>query len=307
MTTMLFEHPIFHQHEVPPGHVERPARVAALSRRFAEPPFTDLPRGPVVPASREAILAVHEERYVDQIEEAVPEKGIASFDPDTFLSRRGLDAAYSAAGAVCAAVDAVFGPEIDNAFCAVRPPGHHATANRAMGFCIFNNVAVAARYAQREHGAGRVAIVDWDVHHGNGTQDIFWDDPSVMYCSTHQMPLFPYSGAASEVGVGNIVNVPLAEGANGKAFRAGFEEKILPALEGFRPELILVSAGFDAHYMDLLGGLALIADDFAWATHRLREIADRHSASRIVSTLEGGYDIEGLVESAAAHITSLMD
>lgn len=304
---MLFEHPVFLAHEVPSGHVERPARIAALTRRFAEPPFTDLPRGPVAAAERAALLAVHEESYVDKIDAAVPERGLALLDPDTFLSREGLEAAYCGAGAACAAVDAVVSGEADNAFCSVRPPGHHATADRAMGFCIFNNVAVAARHAQRRHGLERVAIVDWDVHHGNGTQEIFWDDPSVMYCSTHQMPLFPYSGAASETGAGNIVNVPLAEGDNGKAFRAAFTGRVLPALNDFAPELILVSAGFDAHYMDLLGGLALVADDFAWATHRLRETAEEHAEGRMVSMLEGGYDIEGLVESAAAHVSSLLD
>jgi acetoin utilization deacetylase AcuC-like enzyme len=195
---------------------------------------------------------------------------------------------------------------VSNAFCPVRPPGHHAEPHRAMGFCLFSTVAIAARHAQHSHGAERVAIVDWDVHHGNGTQAAFWDDPSVLYVSTHQWPLYPGTGAASETGAGNIVNVPLPAGTDGPAYRAAFTEKVLPAVDAFAPDLILVSAGFDAHYRDPLGELRLEAGDFAWATLELMELADKHCAGRIVSVLEGGYDLEGLAESAAAHVSALM-
>lgn len=307
MTTLLFEHDAFARHEVPTGHIERPERVLALAERFAEPQFDELARLPFGTADDDAILAAHQADYLRHVRDAIPEEGLAALDLDTFLGAAGLQAAYLATGAALTAIDAVMNGKADNAFCAVRPPGHHANANRAMGFCIFNHVAIAARYAKQQHGAERVAIVDWDVHHGNGTQDIFWDDPSVLYCSTHQMPLYPFTGAPDETGAGNIVNAPLREGDGGEAFGAAFDSKILPALDRFGPDLILISAGFDAHRNDPLGGLALSAADFADATSKLRGVADKHSGGRIVSLLEGGYDIEGLVESAAAHVTTLMD
>ena len=210
-------------------------------------------------------------------------------------------------GGACQAVDEVMSGKVGNAFSASRPPGHHAETARAMGFCLFNNAAVAARYAQQEHGAERVAIIDFDVHHGNGTQDIFWADPTVMYCSTHQMPLYPGSGAASECGEANtIVNAPLAAGDGGEEFREAMDLAILPRVESFRPDLVIISAGFDAHTRDPLGGLNLVEADFAWATMKLMEIADRTCGGRVVSVLEGGYDLEGLARSAAAHIMTLM-
>ena len=306
MTTLLFEHAIFAEHEVPSGHVERPERVIAIQERFAEPPFSDLKRGVVEPAALADIIAVHSQDYQAAIEEATPETGLVTLNPDTFLSARSYAAAVSAAGAACGAVDAVLRGSADNAFCAVRPPGHHAMASQSMGFCIFNNAAIAARYAQRRHGADRIAIVDWDVHHGNGTQAIFWDDDSVFYGSTHQSSLFPWTGAESETGVGNIVNAPLPSGAGGDDFQVAFETKILPSIGRFSPDLIVISAGFDAHWRDPLGGLALAGSDFAWATERLMQSADQHCGGRIVSLLEGGYDLEGLVESAAAHVAALM-
>lgn len=306
MTTILFEDPIFALHQVPSGHLERAERVTAIQQRLAEPHFMGLERGVAVPAELEDILAVHTTHYAKRVLDSAPERGIVTLDGDTFLSQHSYEAALMAAGAACQAVAAVFRGSNDNAFCNIRPPGHHASAGRAMGFCIFNNIAIAARCAQRRFGAERVAIVDWDVHHGNGTQEIFQADPTVFYGSTHQMPLYPYTGYPAETGVGNIVNVALASGAKTKAFQTAFEQSILPALDRFSPDLILISAGFDAHWRDPLGGLALTSDDFAWATGQLMEIADKHCDGRIVSLLEGGYDIEGLVESAAAHVTALM-
>ena len=306
MSTLLFEHPIFTEHHVPHGHVERMERVLALQERFSESPFAELPRGEFQPASEDMIRLAHSERYLTKIQEAVPETGLAALDPDTYLGSRSYEVALHAVGAGCGAVDAVFSTPAANAFCAVRPPGHHATASGAMGFCVFNNVAIAARHAQRKHGAKRVAIVDWDVHHGNGTQAIFSEDPTVLYCSSHQMPLFPNTGAESETGVGNIVNAPLSEGAQSEAFQTAFNDKIIPAIQRFRPDLILISAGFDGHYRDPIGGLALVAGDFAWATQTVKRAAEEHCEGRMVSMLEGGYDIEGLVESAAAHVSAMM-
>lgn len=306
MTTLLFEDPIFARHEVPAGHLERPERVASLQRRFAEKPFSELKRGEVTKAQIEDVLAAHEPAYAQRIAEIAPLQGMVALDSDTFMGPHSYAAALCAAGVACEAVKAVFSDGADNAFCVTRPPGHHASADRAMGFCIFNNIAIAARFAQRRHGAERVAIVDWDVHHGNGTQDIFESDPTVLYASTHQMPLYPYTGAPSEAGVGNIVNVALPTGAKTEAFQAAFVERILPAVDRFAPDLILISAGFDAHWRDPLGGLALKGDDFAWATRQLMQTAQRHCDGRIVSLLEGGYDIDGLLESASAHVAALM-
>jgi acetoin utilization deacetylase AcuC-like enzyme len=222
------------------------------------------------------------------------------------MSPRSFEAASRAAGAACLAVDEVMAGRVANAFCAVRPPGHHAEADRAMGFCLFNNAVIGARHAQRAHGAARVAIVDWDVHHGNGTQAIVWSDPTILYASTHQMPLYPGTGAESETGVGNIFNAPLPPGAGGVEFRDAFNARILPALTAFSPDLIVISAGFDAHWRDPLASLNLTEDDFVWATMALQEIAERTAGSRIVSLLEGGYDLEALGASVAAHVATLM-
>ncbi len=306
MTTLIFEHPIFAEHEVPSGHVERRERVEVIGRRLADSPFGELKRGAITPAADDDLAAAHSERYVAAIRAVAPEQGMVALDPDTFMGPSSLEAALFGAGAACRAVEAVMGGEANNAFCIIRPPGHHATPEHAMGFCVFNNVAIAARRAQRSLGAERVAIVDWDVHHGNGTQDIFEADASVLYASTHQMPLYPYTGTAAETGVGNIVNVPLAEGTKGDGFKAAFRDKVLPAIDRFAPNLILISAGFDAHWRDPLGGLALTGDDFAWATEQLMAAADRHCNGRIVSMLEGGYDLEALAESASAHVAALM-
>ena len=206
-----------------------------------------------------------------------------------------------------AAVDDVFTGRADNVFVAARPPGHHAEKMTAMGFCFFNNAAIAARHAQKTHGAERIAIVDWDVHHGNGTQDIFWDDPSVLFCSTHQMPLYPGTGAINERGEhDNIVNAPLRAGDGGEQFKAAMETRILPRLASFGPELIIISAGFDAHQRDPLANLQFVEEDFGWATRKIMEVADKTAQGRVVSVLEGGYDLEGLSKSAAAHVVALM-
>jgi acetoin utilization deacetylase AcuC-like enzyme len=238
--------------------------------------------------------------------DVIPEEGINHFEADTHASPASLQAALTGIGGAVAAVDAVFSGKADNAFVAARPPGHHAEREKAMGFCFFNNAAIAARHAQKAHGAERVAIVDWDVHHGNGTQDIFLADPSVLFCSTHQMPLYPGTGAKDETGAGNIVNAPLSPDTGSDHFREAFRSRVLPRVADFRPDLIIISAGFDAHHRDPLAQINLVADDFDWATGKLMDLSEKSANNRVVSLLEGGYDLEGLAESAATHIFRLM-
>ncbi len=306
MVTRLYSDPVFGEHLNPPGHPERPERIRALAEALGRDEFRDIDREPPPEGTVEQVSLAHPLAFIESIRQAVPETGITRIDGDTTLSPGSWRAVMHAVGGACAAVDDVFTGDAANVFVASRPPGHHAERQTAMGFCLFNHAAIAARHAQKAHGAERVAIVDWDVHHGNGTQDIFWSDPSVLYCSTHQMPLYPGTGAKNETGVGNIVNAPLHAGADGEAFRAAFESRILPALEGFRPDLVIISAGFDAHHLDPLGGLDLVEDDFDWATGRLMDLAERHAAGRLVSILEGGYDLQGLAQSASAHVARLM-
>jgi acetoin utilization deacetylase AcuC-like enzyme len=242
-----------------------------------------------------------------QIREASPEQGMVQLDADTSMSPGTFEAALRAAGGAVHAVDQILAKKAKNAFVATRPPGHHAETARPMGFCLFDNAAIAARYAQDHHGVARAAIVDFDVHHGNGSQEIFWADKSVMYCSTHQMPLFPGTGAVGESGEHNtIVNAPLRPGDDGQAFRAAFENRVLPRLRDFKPELIIISAGFDAHMRDPLANLNLVEDDFFWATQKIMDIADQCADGRVVSLLEGGYDLLALGQSVAAHVTALM-
>jgi acetoin utilization deacetylase AcuC-like enzyme len=256
-----------------------------------------------------AIALAHPQAYIDMVKAARPAPGEMPVhaDPDTVLSSGSWEALVRAVGAGLLAIDEVVSRRATNAFCQVRPPGHHAETARAMGFCFFNSIAVAALYARKAHGAERVAVVDFDVHHGNGTQDIFWSDKSLFYGSTHQMPLYPGTGALSETGVGNICNAPLRPGDGGDLFREAFESRILPALRDFGPDLVLVSAGFDAHRDDPLANLELIEADFAWATERLAEVAEEHAGGRLVSMLEGGYNLTALARSTAVHVKTLMN
>src|SRR3954467_4448470 len=306
MTTLLLSHPACLNHLMPMGHPERPDRLRAVERALEHEKFQTLAREQAPMASLEMIALAHPMDYVEQVREASPKAGMVRLDADTTMSPGTFEAVLRAAGGACQAVDEVMG-KVANAFVATRPPGHHAETATPMGFCLFNNAAIAARHAQKQHGAERVAIVDFDVHHGNGSQDIFWNDPTVMYCSTHQMPLYPGTGAVSERGEHNtIVNAPLRAGDGGDQFRAAFEGVILPRLRDFRPDLIVISAGFDAHMRDPLANLNLLEADFDWATLKLMEIADASAGGRVVSVLEGGYDLEGLANSASAHVTALM-
>jgi acetoin utilization deacetylase AcuC-like enzyme len=307
MSTLFITHPACLEHLTPAGHPERPDRLRAIVSALEAERFQSLARAEAPFASLETIALCHPMDYVEQIRDATPREGLVRIDADTSMSPRSFEAALRAVGGAVYAVDEVFAKKVANAFVAARPPGHHAEIARPMGFCLFGNAAIAARHAQDRHGIARAAIVDFDVHHGNGSQDIFWADKTVMYCSTHQMPLFPGTGAVGESGEHNtIVNAPLRPGDGGEAFRAAFESRVLPRLAEFQPELIIISAGFDAHMRDPLANLNLVEDDFAWATRKIMDIADRCAGGRVVSLLEGGYDLQGLANSVAAHVTALM-
>ena len=306
MATLLVSDPIFREHLVPTGHPERPDRLRAIEAALAAERFGGLVRKGAVAADEAMLALAHDESYIALIRDNVPEEGFARLDADTTLSPKSYIAACNAAGAACLAVDAVMSGAVANAFCALRPPGHHAEPDRAMGFCLFNNAAIAARHAERRHGAARVAIVDWDVHHGNGTQAVFWSDPSVLYASTHQMPLYPGTGAPGETGAGNILNVPLSPGAGSSEFYEAFAGRIVPRVDAFAPDLIIISAGFDAHWRDPLAAIDLQEEDFAFATNALMEVAGRRCGGRVVSVLEGGYDLTALATSTATHVASLM-
>ncbi|HLF59236.1 MAG TPA: histone deacetylase family protein [Alphaproteobacteria bacterium] len=306
MTTLIFTHPACLEHNPGPGHPESPRRLEAVLEALHGPGFAGLVWREARRASTVEIERVHSQAYVAQIMHAVPEVGRVNLDLDTALSPGSGEAALRAAGAVCGAVDAVAAGEGRNAFCPVRPPGHHAERDRALGFCLFNNIAIGALHARAVHGYRRVAVIDFDVHHGNGTQDSFAADPELFYASTHQWPAYPGTGAADERGVGNIVNVPLESGAGSAEFRAAMSRVVLPALAGFAPDFVLVSAGFDAHANDPLASLELHEDDYSWITAEIAKIAGEHCAGRVVSALEGGYDIRALADSAAAHVAALM-
>lgn len=307
MSTLLITHPAGLDHVTPPGHPERPDRLRAIEHALEDEKFSVLAREQAPLASLELVALCHPMEFVEQIREAAPREGMIALDGDTTMSPGSFEATLRAVGGAVMAVDEVIAKKATNAFVAMRPPGHHAESVRPMGFCIFNQAAIAARHAQRKHGLTRAAIVDFDVHHGNGSQEIFWSDSSVMYCSTHQMPLYPGTGAKSERGDhDNIVNAPLNPGDGGAEFRDAMESVILPRLANFGPDIVIISAGFDAHTRDPLASLNFVEEDFAWATRKIMDVADKHAGGRVVSVLEGGYDLEGLARSAAAHMTALM-
>lgn len=305
MTTLLITHPASAVHINPPGHPERVERIKAVHDVLAAPGFSGLLRKEAPLGTDEDILRAHSMGLIKLVRDNAPRSDWVQLDSDTYMSPGTLEAALRGVGAAVAATDAVFLGEAKTAFCAMRPPGHHAEARRAMGFCYFNNAAIAALHARARFGAERVAVIDFDVHHGNGTQDIFWPDANLFYGSTHQMPLYPGTGARSETGVGNIFNAPLRAGDGSTAFREAMHGVILPALDRFSPDLIIISAGFDAHKDDPLGSLELTERDFSWVTLKIMELAETRAGGRVVSVLEGGYDIRALASSVAAHVTAL--
>jgi len=308
MTTALFTHSSGLKHVTPPGHPERVERLAAIHAVLDQDAFAGLDRREAGLADRAEVLRCHPEDYLARVEAAMPADGWTSLDADTHLSPGSLEAALRGVGGCVAAVDAVIAGEVANAFVAMRPPGHHAETATAMGFCLFGNVAIAAKRALDHHGLSRVAVVDFDVHHGNGTQDLLWNEARVRFASTHQMPLYPGSGASHEVGAhGQITNVALPPGSGGAEMRAAYDRVIIPMLEDFAPEMILISAGFDAAAADPLANLNWTTEDFAWVTGRICDVADAHSGGRVVSTLEGGYDLDALAEGVAAHVQVLME
>ena len=309
MSTLLISHPACLAHENGMGHPERPDRLRAIEQALEDERFHMLAREQAPLAPLETVALCHPMDYIEAIREAAPSEGegMVRLDADTSMSPGSFEAALRAVGGGMLAVDEVMTRKAANAFVAVRPPGHHAESARPMGFCLFNNAAIAARYAQNRYGVERAALVDFDVHHGNGSQDIFWADRSVMYCSTHEMPLYPGTGATSERGEHDtIVNAPLSAGDGGDAFREALETAILPRLRAFKPDILVISAGFDAHTRDPLANLNLVEADYSWVTKKLMEIADLSAQGRIVSLLEGGYDLQGLSRSVAAHVTALM-
>lgn len=307
MSVLILTHTACVAHDPGPHHPECPDRWRSVTRALEDEAFSTLPRAEAPQATREQILRVHPEAYLNAILESAPAQGDrVALDADTILSHGSIEAALRSAGAAVAAVDAVCAGPIRHAFCATRPPGHHAEPARPMGFCLFANAAIAARHAQAVHGLKRIAVADFDVHHGNGTQACFEADASLMLASSHQWPLYPGTGAPHETGVGNIFNATLPPGADGAAFRAVWQRELLPALDAFAPELLIISAGFDAHAADPLAQLRVLEADFAWITAELCALAARHAEGRVVSVLEGGYDLAALGSSVAAHVRALM-
>lgn len=306
MTCALFTHPASLRHVTPDGHPERIARIESIERALADPVFAGLDRRTCPEADDATLRLCHPQAYIDHLITALPASGEVALDADTWMSPDSLTAARAAVGGACAAVDAVLSGDIRSAFVACRPPGHHAETQKPMGFCLFGTAAIAAKHALDRHGLSRVAVVDFDVHHGNGTQDLLWDETRVRFVSSHQMPLWPGSGHPAERGAHDqVFNLPLDPGTGGRVFRETYEDAVFPMLQDFAPELIVISAGFDAHAADPLANLALVEEDFAWVTGRLCDIAEGTAEGRVVSTLEGGYDLEALAASVAAHVTVL--
>ena len=304
MVTALITHKACYDHVTPQGHPEQIARLDAVLDALSD---MDLLRVDAPLAADDDLLRAHPRKHIEAIKATAPSEGWRSLDADTHMSVGTLEAAYRAAGGVVKAVDMVLAGEVGNAFAAVRPPGHHAERETPMGFCLFGSVAVAAKHALDFHGLKRVAILDFDVHHGNGTQDLVEDDARILFCSSHQMPLFPGTGAAHETGIGNVVNLPLPDGCGSARFRTTWEHEAFPRVAAFKPELLLISAGFDAHADDPLAGMMLHENDFAWITNKLCDLADKYCSGRIVSALEGGYDLEALGRSVRAHVDVLKE
>lgn len=307
MPTALYTDESFGLHRVPPGHVEHPGRYAAVERHLSLDDFSDLDRRACVSGRWADVLLAHPDAYRARLERSVPADGLSQLDADTFMGPASLTATLRAVGAATDAVDRIMAGEITNAFVAARPPGHHAEAARAMGFCLINHAAVAALYAQARHGCERVAVVDFDVHHGNGTEAIFWHREHCFFASSHEWPQYPGTGRETDRGAYRTVfNAPLATGTDGTEFRRAWGDRLLPALNGFKPDFIVISAGFDGHRADPLGGLDLVEADFRWVTKALTELADTHAGGRIVSILEGGYDLDALAVSVGAHVEALL-
>ena len=306
MTTHYYQHKACLRHEPGIHHPESPDRLRSIAAKLNVTDFENLHRFESPKIKLETIAMMHDPKYIDSVLKSIPEKGSIQLDADTILSSGSGEAILRAAGGVCAAIDDVLKHDASNAFCGMRPPGHHAEFSQSMGFCIFNNIAIGARYAQRFHGIDKVAVIDFDVHHGNGTQHMFESDPSLFYGSSHQFPAYPGTGKSSETGVGNIVNVPLKPGSGSSLFRRAYIEIILPQLKKFNPDLLLVSAGFDAHIDDPLCNLNLETEDFIWVTRELMLVADECCDGRLVSTLEGGYNLNALADCVCAHLNALM-
>jgi acetoin utilization deacetylase AcuC-like enzyme len=308
MNTVIYTHAACFAHQPGPGHPESPARLTAVLKALRHEDFSAVKWQEAPLGTVEQVTLIHAPSYVDEVQSLAPEQGHEILDAgDTVMSPGTWEAVMRCVGAACAGVDAVVAGEAANVFCATRPCGHHAERDRAMGFCIFNQAAIAAVHAQKAHGLERVAVVDFDVHHGNGTQNSFFRNPDLFYGSCHQAPFYPGTGARTEAGVaGNIVNVPLAQGCNSATFRARMSAELLPALEKFAPDLLIISAGFDAHEKDPLGGLNFTDDDYHWITQELMAVAAKTARGRVVSVLEGGYSLEGLASGTAAHVRALM-
>ncbi len=306
--TLLYEHDSALRHVTPPGHPEQIARIESIRHTLSDSKYDALERREAPMGDRADVLRCHPEDYVSRVEAAIPSNGIRSLDADTHVSPDSLEAAMRGVGACCSAVDELIAGDTKNAFVAMRPPGHHAERATAMGFCLFGNAAIAAKHALDAGGLSRVAVLDFDVHHGNGTQDLLWNEERTLFASSHQMPLYPGSGHVHETGAhDNVINVPLAPMTGGAEMKRAWGDIILPAVDDFAPELIIISAGFDAHAADPLANLNWSTDDFAWVTAAICDVADAHSQGRVVSTLEGGYDLNALAASVAAHIDVLME